>query len=228
MLDAYCTYFQTLCQEKKLQDITFLVVMNGCSDGTAAVVADAAQKFPFVQLVCIPDAGKGLAIKTGFLHLVPQRPDLIGYVDSDMSTAPEYFYDLVCNMNGYDAAIASRYMPGGQVFPPRSKIKRWGSRLVYENLARLILGIDYYDLQCGAKLFNLRTIECIAPLLMTKQWACDAEILYLCRVHELSVKEVPTVWYEKAGSKLHMMAAGMRMLLALWQIHVYHTTRRIP
>jgi glycosyltransferase involved in cell wall biosynthesis len=175
-----------------------------------------------IRILNLRGAGKGYAIAQGFGDALLRDNTLIGFVDADMATEPQYFYQLVTELGNYDGIIASRYMPGASVTPPRPLIKRWGSKIFYETLVRLLFHIQYDDYQCGAKLFTRRVIEKIAPELQVKQWAFDVELLYLCRLHGFTIKEVPTVWYDKAGSKLDMFGAGMKMLKSLIQLRLYY------
>ena len=71
-------------------------------------------------------------------------------------------------------------MRGALVSPPRPWIKRWGSKLFFESLTKLLFGINYYDTQCGAKLFKRHVIEKIVPYLWVGQWAFDIELFYIC------------------------------------------------
>ena len=210
-LEAYNSYFSQKKNETDL-DYELLVVVNGATDNTALVVREYQKNIPELLLIDIPQAGKGLAITVGFKDAVKRNNDLIGFNDADMSTSPEEFYELVNQINGFDGVIASRYMPGATVIPQRPKIKRWGSKLVYEPLIRTLFGLRYYDYQCGAKIFKKNVIQKIAPSLHVRQWAFDLELLYLCKKNNFRIKEVPTVWIDKAGSKLRMFRSGMRML----------------
>src|SRR5436190_631799 len=62
-------------------------------------------------IIDVPEAGKGLAIHAGFADALMRENDLIGFVDADMATSPESFFDLIVQLNNYDGVIASRYMP---------------------------------------------------------------------------------------------------------------------
>jgi hypothetical protein len=112
-------------------------------------------------------------------------------------------------------------MSNSRIFPARPAIKRWGSKLIYENLVTVLTGMRYKDYQCGAKLFRRETLECIVPHLMVTQWACDVEMLYVCKRKKLILHEVPTVWYDRVGSKLKL-SNGFKMLSAvvkIWRTH---------
>ncbi len=213
-LDAYLSYFS----QKTNIETTLLVVPNGCTDRTIEVVKAKAVSHKNIVIKELLEGGKGLAIKAGFEQALSFPGDLIGFVDADMATQPRYFYDLVQQLGEADGIIASRYMPGSVIQPPRPRIKRWGSKFVYEPLVTLLLGMHFYDYQCGAKLFRRKVIEVITPYLSIPQWAIDLELLYLCKLFGFTIKEVPTTWYDQAGSKLSTMKSGLRMLRALFEI----------
>jgi hypothetical protein len=116
--------------------------------------------------------------------------------------------------------IASRYMPGAQVYPPRPRIKRWGSKLIYEPLVYLLFGLSYYDFQCGAKLFKRAVIERIVNDLTAAHWTFDIELLYLCKKYGFVIKEVPTIWYDQTDSKLNIRRSGLYMLTSVLNLRL--------
>src|SRR5579872_2846573 len=153
-LDAYYDFF-----EKNHSDYEIVVVLNGCVDDTYKVVHAKQNKIRNCIMIDFAQAGKGLAIKAGFANALTRPNNLIGFVDADMATRPEHFYALVENIDDYDGIIASRYMPGALVYPPRPGVKEWGRRLVYQPLTWLLFGLNFDDYQCGAKLFKRAVIE---------------------------------------------------------------------
>lgn len=217
-LRAYHQFFS-----EKHMPFELVVVLNGCKDNTIGVVERIRKDLATNSIIIIdlPQAGKGLAIKAGFADALTRSNDLIGFVDADMATKPDAYYDLVANLNGNDGIIASRYMPGAQISPPRPAYKRYGSKLVYEPLLWLLFGLSYYDFQCGAKLLKRNVLEKVTPQLTVKQWAFDAELLYLCKKAGFTVIEIPTVWEDQAESKL-TLKGGVRMLGSLFTVWWQH------
>ena len=215
---AYHTFFA-----QKNTPFEFVIVLNGCKDNTIGVVENIRKNVNqnTIIIIDLPQAGKGLAIKAGFADALTRDADIIGFVDADMATKPEAFYDLVLNLGDNDGIIASRYMPGAQISPPRPAYKRYGSRIIYEPLVWLLFGLSYYDLQCGAKLFKRAVLEKVTPQLTVTQWAFDAELLYLCKKAGYTIKEIPTVWCDQADSKL-TLAGGTKMLKALFNVWWQH------
>lgn len=217
-LIAYINYFNELV-DKQILDYEITVVLNGCTDNTLGIVKEVQKTYPKCHHIHLHHGGKGLAIQKGFLDALERDNDIIGFVDADMATSPQAFYNLIENLPGVDGVIASRYMQGSKIHPQRPWIKRWGSKLIYEPLVRALLKLRYKDLQCGAKIFNRNVIEVIAPLMTMTKWAIDAEILYLCRKFGFTIKEIPTEWYDQAGSKLSY-ASGIRMLSSIVKLRL--------
>jgi len=201
----------------------FIVVLNGCKDNTLQVVQEVARQYSTISFINLSEAGKGLAVKAGFSLALAQDHTLIGFVDADMSTEPEHFYDLIKHIGNYDGVIASRYLPESKIYPPRPAMKEWGRKIVYNGLTRLLFGLKFVDLQCGAKLFKRKVIAAVTPELMVKQWAFDVELLYLAKKYGFIIHEEPTVWTDKEGSKLQPFRAGMRMLWSLVELRFKHS-----
>jgi glycosyltransferase involved in cell wall biosynthesis len=219
------TYHQFFTE--KNMPFELVVVLNGCKDNTIGVVERVRKDLVTNSMVIIdlPQAGKGLAIKAGFADALTRNNDLIGFVDADMATRPEAYYDLIANIGDNDGIIASRYMPGAQISPPRPAYKRYGSKLIYEPLLWLLFGLSYYDFQCGAKLFKRHVLEVVNPQLTVTQWGFDAELLYLCKKNNFTVIEIPTIWEDQAESKL-TLKGGVRMLGSLFKVWWQHLFRR--
>lgn len=221
-LQEYARYFKA----QDDLDVDFLVVLNGCRDNTQGVVNNVCMVYPNIGSITTKEAGKGIAIREGFAHALRQENDLIGFVDADMATKPQYFHDLIKNIGSYDGIIASRYMQGASVYPARPWIKLWGRRLIFDNLVYVLFGMNFCDTQCGAKLFKRAPLLAIVGDMSVKQWAFDVELLYLCKKNRFSVKELPTVWYDQADSKLQVMSSGVRMLGSVIKLRMRHSALR--
>ncbi len=221
-LQHYYEYFNELSQEHE-RDFELVVVLNGCTDNTLGVVRDFAQDKNKIVIIDLKDAGKGLAIIAGFKDALTRNNDYIGFVDADMATEPKEYNRLIRRINGCGGVIASRYMPGSIVIPPRPWWKRWGSKLTYEPLIFLLFGMHYYDFQCGAKLFTRKVVATITPQLSLGQWAIDVELLYLCKINGFKIKEITTVWHDQEGSKLNVWG-GLRMFGALFKLRLLHSS----
>lgn len=226
MLDAYVPYFAG----RYGGDVEVLVVVNGSSDGTAAVVQDYATRAPIVRCLVEPrNVGKGGALIEGFQAA---RGDWIGFVDADGATPPPAFDDLVLRIGDAAAIIASRWTPGAQVSPPQPLTRRVASRL-FNLQVRLFFGMKLSDTQCGAKLMRRDVLMPLIPHFGITRWAFDVDLLYQIHRGGGRIVETPTTWSDVAGSKLQVGRASLQMFLALvrlrllysplkWIVRLYH------
>ena len=222
MLEAYLAYFD---KQQEL-DTTFLVVANNCNDKTVDVCKKIQKKHKNLQILDLKPGGKGRALKHGFLHSLQQPYDLIGFVDADMATLPQYFHDLIKATRNHDGAIASRYISGANVWPKRPALRKLGGKF-YNWLLRMQLGISFRDTQCGAKIFNYNTIKKVAPQMIEPGWAFDLEFLYLCYLENKDIVEIPTTWSDQPGSHLEISGKLMKEFLASpRRIKRNHATRK--
>lgn len=221
-LEAYGNYFEKQRKGGKI-DYTILIVINNTKDRTLEIVKKYQTKNKNINYLNLMPGGKGFAIMEGFKQAIKNKENtLIGFVDADLATTPEAFYDLVKNINNLDGIIASRYIPGAIVRPKQSIQRIFVSR-IFNLMIRALFFMPYRDTQCGAKIFKRKAIEFVAPRLGMTQWAFDVELLYLLRKANFIVKEYPTVWADKEYSKINFMKAGPRMALSIIRLRLINS-----
>src|SRR3989344_2914111 len=217
-LYSYSSFF------KKIKNVNteILVVINNTKDNTLKIVKEFRKKNKKINYLNLKEGGKGYAVMKGFSKVLESKPDLIGFVDADMSTSPEAFYDLVKNLGNYQGIIASRYISGASV-SPRPTISRIIVSRIYNSLIRALFLMSFKDTQCGAKLFKLEAIKSIINKMGMTQWAFDIELLYLLRNQGFKVKEFPSVWSDKEYSTINFMKAGPWMALAVIRLRILNS-----
>ncbi len=214
-LDAYSKFFNDLKIDYKIY-----VILNGCKDKTLDIVLASVKRNARITYLDIPEAiGKGGAVVEGFK--IADSP-LIGFVDADNSTEPQAFYDLVQKINGYDCAIASRWMKDSVVEPKQSFYRRLASR-GFNFLAQVLFGIHVHDTQCGAKLLKRKAVQAIIGGIRTTRWAFDVDLLYQLKKKGYRMKEIPTVWHEHEGSKMNVNRAVVEMFFALVRLRLVYS-----
>lgn len=219
MLDAYLRFLAGRYGD----DIEVIVVINGTTDDTAAVVDRYVARFP--QLRCIVEPGrigKGGALVLGFRQA---RGELIGFVDADGSTPPEAFQDLVDRIGDADVAVASRWCRGAMVSPRQPLTRRVASR-VFNILTRLLFGLRLTDTQCGAKLMKREALFGIIDHLGITRWAFDVDLLYQFARRGDTIVEIPTTWHDVAGSKIQIAAVSAEMLAAIIRLRLVYSPFR--
>ena|SRR3989344_6679697 len=222
ILKSYSDYFNKLEREKLIK-YKILIVINNTKDRTEEIVKDFSKKNKNIKYNVLIPGGKGFAVLEGFKHeLENNSSQLIGFVDADLSTPPEAFYDLVKKIKGHGSAIASRYVKGA-IVKPKQKIQRIISSRMFNVVTRALLFVNYRDTQCGAKLFTRKSLKIIIPQLTFSKWAFDIDILYTLKKNEIPVIEVPTTWIERKFSTINFFNAGSFMVLGIIRLRLLNS-----
>lgn len=199
-------------------DVRFHVALDGCRDHTADVVLDHAAADDRVTLHEFPKLGKG-----GVLMEVFRRcdADLVGFVDADCATPPGELARLTEQAGTVDGVIACRRHPAS--FTPG---RRPGSRRLtscgFAWLVRRLFHLPYRDTQCGAKVLHRRVVERAVPLLSSRDFLFDVDLLIVARRLGFAVTEVPTIWIDQANSKLHARRDAVRMTKSALRLWLHH------
>lgn len=221
-LDAYGEFFSNVKKTGK-EKFEIIVVLNACKDKTLEIVKEKEKKFREIRHLDFEQSGKGFAVIEGFKAA---KGGIIGFVDADMATKPEAFFELIKSLkveiNEYDGIIASRYLKGALVSPKPTFMRRIVSRM-FNILIKSMLFINYEDTQCGAKVFKKTAINEIMPYMTMSQWAFDVEILYLLKKKGFKVNEIPTEWSDKKYSKINFLRSGPKMVLAIIRLRIINS-----
>lgn len=174
-----------------------LVVDDGSTDGTAAVVERLAASEPRVRLIRAPHSGKGAAVRRG---MIAACGSWRFFADADLSMDLQdlsRFFEVPA-----DVAIGSREVPGSR----RIGEPLWRHIVgrAFNVCVRLLAVRGIRDTQCGYKLF---TAEAAARLFGTARlngFAFDVELLFLARRAGLRVREVPITWRHRSGTRVNL------------------------
>ncbi len=196
-----------------------LVVDDGSTDHTVALVAALADELPGLRVLCSPaNRGKGHAVRLGMLA-AGGRVRL--FSDADGSTSIEELDALLLALaEGADVAIGSRYLAGSRVTRPQPWFRRAWSRLVNRVVQRTLLpGVA--DTHCGFKAFTAAAAAHIFGACTINGWSFDLEVLARARALGLRIREVPVRWENDERSK-----ARLRQLPREFR-HVYRLRRQL-
>ncbi len=218
-LDAYALFLRQKIQKKELESFEMLIVINNCRDNTLGVVEKARKKHPEIRYLEYQKGGKGFALVEGFTYALGE---FVGFVDADMSTPPESFFDLFQHINGYDGIIASRWMNGSLIKTPQTLLRKITS-MGFNFLVRSILFLPYADTQCGAKLFTKKALDSVLPEIGITQWAFDIDLLFRLQRKGFRIKEIPTVWEDKKGSRLNLTKVPLQMFAAIVRLRLIYS-----
>jgi dolichyl-phosphate beta-glucosyltransferase len=207
-------------------DASFLLVNDGSTDATAAVLERVAAERPgrIRALQLAPNRGKAEAVREGLRDALAAGADIVGYLDADLSTPPAQIDDLRAALTrpGVQVATGARIAMLGYDIE-RSAVRHYLGR-VFATAASMILRVAVYDTQCGAKLFRAGPAlsdALSAPFL--SRWAFDVELLGRLLIGSPGVQPLPLaavvevplpIWHDVKGSKVGLggMARTLRDL----------------
>lgn len=136
-----------------------LVVDDGSSDGTAAVLARLAPEFPRLRLARhAVNQGYGAALKTGFAQA---RTDVVVITDADGTYPEDRIAELVARIDdGADMAVGAR--TGAEVHIP---LLRRPAKAFLTRLAAFLAGTPIPDLNSGLRAFRRDFVLLYRPIL---------------------------------------------------------------
>ncbi|MFZ0827090.1 MAG: dolichyl-phosphate beta-glucosyltransferase [Verrucomicrobiia bacterium] len=197
-----------------------VVVLNGCTDNTIGVVRHVAAEFLLIRALEFKEPiGKGGALIEGLK--LASYGDLIGYVDADGATTPAAFLQLVRQMGNADCVVGSRWLPDSVIHQSQTSDRRFASR-VFHAIVQLLFRLDIHDTQCGAKVIKREVVEKIHPYLHIADMAFDINLLVAIKHAGYSIREVPTEWTDKAGSKVTLFRSSLTMFLSVVRIRLIY------
>jgi len=207
-------------------DFEIIIVINNTSDKTEEVVKKISKKYPEIKYLNFKLGGKGFAIIEGFKKALGGNSEYIGFVDADMSTPADSFYELVKKIEEesfFDGVIANRWDKKSDI-----KIKQTISRRLVSRMGNIIIRtlflFPYRDTQCGAKIFRKKIIKENISKLITINWGFDVALLF-CLKKESNAKiiSIPTTWEDKQESKLNIKKTPLRVFFSLIRLRVFHS-----
>jgi glycosyltransferase involved in cell wall biosynthesis len=219
VLRDYAAFFQ----ENYTGKFQIVVVLNGCTDNTLGVVQKVAAEFPMIRADEFKQPiGKGGALIEG-LKLASQG-DLIGYVDADGATPPRAFLELARHMENADCVVGSRWLPDSVIHQAQTGNRQFASR-VFHFIVQVLFWLNIHDTQCGAKLMRREVVEKIHPFLRIADMAFDINLLVAIKRAGFRIREVPTEWTDKAGSKVtsSLFRSSFTMFLSVVRIRLIYS-----
>ena len=197
-------------------DAEVLVVDDGSTDATAAVVESRAATEPRLLLVQNPgNRGKGFAIRHGMLQA---KGEWILFSDADLSAPIDELPKLLAAAQERSAAIAigSRALDRSLIGVHQSQWREI-SGILFNRIMRLVTGLPFSDTQCGFKLFRRDAARRVFPLQRLDGFSFDVEDLFVAHTLGIPTVEVPVRWNNVEGTKVGLMQ-GVASFLDLLRI----------
>ncbi|GLB50237.1 response regulator [Neptunitalea lumnitzerae] len=188
-------------------------VNDGSKDNTLKVLHSLRKgREDFISVYnCEKNGGKAEAVRRGMLYMAEMEDlDYIGFLDADLSTDLKDFDDLVTTIESTQFKIVS----GSRIARMGADITKQSARqiisLSINYIIRKILGMNFKDTQCGAKIMDKDIIKIAFQQKFVTKWLFDVEIFMRMKKHfgataETYICEQPLKrWIHADGSKLSM------------------------
>jgi glycosyltransferase involved in cell wall biosynthesis len=190
-------------------DVTVLIAENGSMDGSADVVRKLAADREDLDLLELPDADYGAAMRAGFLATSGEWAVNfdIDYFSGDFLTA------AIANDNA-DLVLASKRAPGSDDRrSPTRRMATWG----FNVLLRTVLRSAVYDTH-GMKAVRRKVVDDLAPQVVSTTDLFDTELVIRAERAGYRIIEVPVTVQEQRESRSRLWKRVPRTLRGIWTI----------
>lgn len=221
VLRDYAQFFGTHYSGK----FQIVVVLNGCTDNTLGVVQGVAAEFPVIRALEFKEPiHKGGALIEGLK--LSSHADFIGYTDADGATPPHAFLELVRHMDNADCVVGSRWLADSVLHQEQTTLRKFFSR-GFHFIVQMLFRLNIHDTQCGAKVMKCEVVEKIHDHLRIADMAFDINLLVAIKYAGFRIREVPTEWTDKAGSKVtsSLFRSSLAMLFSVIRIRLIYWPR---
>src|ERR1700710_2333815 len=189
-------------------DAQITIANNASTDATAQVARALEADLDGVQLLDLPEKGRGRALRSAWTASDAQ---VLAYMDVDLSTELRALLPLLAPLvSGHsDLSIGTRLAHGARVVrgPKRELISR-----SYNVLLRATLHARFSDAQCGFKAGRADALRELLPAVRDEAWFFDTELLVVAQRRGLRVHEVPVDWVDDPDSRVDIVATAIEDL----------------
>lgn len=201
-----------------LKSYEIIIVNDGSKDNSINYIIDIKEQYPnIIKLVHYKNnKGKGYAVKKGLLEATG---DYAIFMDTDLSTDLSAIDNCIkiIKEEKTPIIIGSRRLPESELAVPQTGIRKItgiGCK-IYTNMK---LKLKLKDTQCGFKCFKTNIVKKIIEKQTIDGWAFDAELLYIARLNNIEIKEIPVKWENDEDSKVSPFQASIKFISDLGKI----------
>jgi len=205
--------------------VEILFIDDNSPDGTGALLDELAARQPRIHVMHRPGKlGLGTAYIAGFKWALAHDYAYIFEMDADFSHDPKYIGAFLAAIKHADLVLGSRYTVGVSVI-------NWTlGRLLISKFAtfyvRLITGMPASDATGGFKCFRRRVLQTLdLDAIRSNGYSFQIEMTYYTWMAGFRVREIPIIFYERAGGVSKMNKAivreAVRVVWRLWFKHLF-------
>jgi len=211
--------------DRNLPSYEIIVVDDGSKDETANLVNLFSKLTKNVRYILCPHQGKGNAVRIGMLNA---WGTYVLFMDADGATPLKEIKNFLCKMEqGFDVVIGSRVVQNPSETKVITSFHRKFIGRSFSAVVNLFAIPGFADTQCGFKIFRSKVAKKIFSQQKLSGFAFDVEILYIARMHNFNVLELPITWVNQEGSKVNIFIDSFKMLVDVLKIRWIHRNAQI-
>jgi len=206
-----------------------LIVDDNSPDGTGDIVEAITRENPRVHLLRRPGKlGLGTAYRDGFRWALAGDYEYIMEMDADFSHDPTHIPKFIEAAQEADFVLGSRYLDGNVTVVdwPMARLMLSYFANVY---ARIVTGLDIWDLTGGFKCFHRRVLEAIdLDDVRSNGYMFQIEMTFRAFRKGFKGREIPIVFSDRTHgtSKMHKGIVREAVWM-VWRLRLWALTGRI-
>lgn len=194
--------------------VEIIFVNDGSTDGTPDILNSYKKSRQFSVISYQKNRGKGYAVKQGALAA---RGDWIIFFDVDLATPLKEFDHMVTFMESTDQIIiGSRRLVASLIEKSESAMRVFLGQ-GFTALSNILVP-EINDFTCGFKCFSSTAARKIFPLARIDRWGFDTELLYIAKLKNIKIRQMPIKWAHDNDSRVRVLPAIWSSLAELIQI----------
>lgn len=204
-------------KESKITEYEIIVVNDGSIDNTLQTLHRVEKETDKIKVVSYDiNRGKGYAVKKGIEQSIGEW---IIFMDADLSTKLTAIEEVINKSKDdkYDVIIGSRRHKDTML----SKAQNLPRKIVGKTcsiLTNIIIPLNIKDTQCGFKAFKGDFAREMIKVQTLDRFAFDVEYLYISKINNKKILEIPVVWENDEDSKVSVIKSSVRFFSDLLKL----------
>ncbi len=203
-------------------------VNDGSQDNTLKILQAFAKTTKRITVIHLKNnVGKAEAIRQGVLQL--KDYSYLGYLDADLSTPLSEISRLldIAKHESLEFVLGSRIKIIGSSIK-RKAYRHFFGRVVATCIDSVILKLEIYDTQCGAKIIKNELAQTLFKAPFKTKWLFDVELLARLKQEKgiaytkSNIREIPLLEWHDAGDTRITFFEFLKTPLDLLKIYRYY------
>ena len=191
-------------KERKI-NFEIILVNDGSKDNTKELFSVLVLE-NVLPLGYDDNRGKGGAVKFG---IEQASGDYVLYMDADLSTDLKALDLIYSDKDNADMYVGSRHLKESVLAKKQGLVRRFigkSCRIIVNSTFKF----RFKDTQCGFKTIRTTYAKEMAQRQIINGFAFDVEYLYMAKLNNLKIKEIPVIWENDEDSKVSTFKSSIR------------------